>query len=156
MSKCEKTSNNKYFNCPALMSDGRIFTDYRSSTKVNEDLMKITDINNSYKYRQFLIDNGQNIIDLNNDYINDKGDCNECNFNEVPIETFCVYNKVNGKCEINNVNGIGQSNIYGSQKLEDYSPKLQSVTTYNIKKESCNTLKKNALISFAAMPGEMC
>ena len=72
MSKCQKTSNNKYFNCPALMSDGRIFTDYRSSTIVNEDLMKVTDINSSYKYRQFLINNGDNIIKLNNDYINDK------------------------------------------------------------------------------------
>ena len=28
---CNKTSNNKYFDCPALMSDGRIMTDYRSS-----------------------------------------------------------------------------------------------------------------------------
>ena len=156
MSKCQKTSNNKYFNCPALMSDGRIFTDYRSSTIVNEDLMKVTDINSSYKYRQFLINNGDNIIKLNNDYINDKGGCNECNFRDIPVETYCVYNKVNGKCEINNVNGIGQANKYGDNKLEGYSPNLQNTTTYNVKKESCSTLKNNALVSFAAMPGDIC
>ena len=33
---CNKTSNNKYFDCPALMSDGRIMTDYRSSTTLND------------------------------------------------------------------------------------------------------------------------
>ena len=29
MSKCSKTTNNKYFNCPPRMDDGRHFTDYR-------------------------------------------------------------------------------------------------------------------------------
>ena len=38
---CLKTSNNKYFDCPALMSDGRTFTDYRPSNYVN-DLIKTT------------------------------------------------------------------------------------------------------------------
>ena len=33
---CNKTSNNKYFDCPALMSDGRIMTDYRSATTLND------------------------------------------------------------------------------------------------------------------------
>ena len=33
---CNKTSNNKYFDCPALMSDGRVFTDYRPSSYVND------------------------------------------------------------------------------------------------------------------------
>ena len=28
--------NNKYLNCPALMSDGRQFTDYRANSKVNQ------------------------------------------------------------------------------------------------------------------------
>ena len=35
MTNCNKTSNNKYFNCPAKMSDGRHFTDYRPSCYVN-------------------------------------------------------------------------------------------------------------------------
>ena len=28
---CHKTTNNKYFQCPPRMSDGRHFTDYRSN-----------------------------------------------------------------------------------------------------------------------------
>ena len=33
---CDKTSNNKFFNCPPRMSDGRHFTDYRPSIYVND------------------------------------------------------------------------------------------------------------------------
>ena len=32
---CKKTSNNKYFNCPPRMDDGRHFTDYRPNDRVN-------------------------------------------------------------------------------------------------------------------------
>ena len=32
---CYKTTNNKYFNCPPRMSDGRHFTDYRPVCDVN-------------------------------------------------------------------------------------------------------------------------
>ena len=34
MSRCHP-SNNKYFDCPPRMSDGRNFTDYRPSCDVN-------------------------------------------------------------------------------------------------------------------------
>ena len=62
---CYKTSNNKYFDCPALMSDGRIFTDYRPSAYVN-DLMRVQNkVYDSYNYRQFLINNGLNVIKTN-------------------------------------------------------------------------------------------
>ena len=34
---CYKASNNKYFNCPPRMDDGRHFTDYRSSCDTNNN-----------------------------------------------------------------------------------------------------------------------
>ena len=33
---CNKTSNNKFFGCPARMDDGRHFTDYRPISYVND------------------------------------------------------------------------------------------------------------------------
>ena len=35
-----KVTNNKYQNCPALMSDGRQFTDYRSNSQINMNVME--------------------------------------------------------------------------------------------------------------------
>ena len=43
---CDKTSNNKYFSCPARMDDGRTFTDYRPSSSV-DDMIRYS---NKYKF----------------------------------------------------------------------------------------------------------
>ncbi len=81
--KYDKTSNNKYFQCPAMMNDGRIFTDYRGSTYVNDMIRFSNNIPSSYDYRQFLIHNGNNIMKVNT---------------------------VNSKCQDVNPNGIGLTN----------------------------------------------
>jgi len=52
---CNKTSNNKYFDCPARMDDGRIFTDYRPSSSVDDMIRYSNNVMSSYEYRQFLI-----------------------------------------------------------------------------------------------------
>ena len=65
MSSCYKTTNNKYFNAPPRMSDGRHFTDYRPSHELNMKISQDNDINDSYEYRQFLIDNGEKLMDVN-------------------------------------------------------------------------------------------
>ena len=75
MGSCFKTSNNKYFDCPALMEDGRAFTDYRPSSYVN-DLLRIQNrVYDSYSYRQFMIHNGLNIIETNDKYNDLKNGC---------------------------------------------------------------------------------
>ena len=66
---CNKTSNNKYFDCPALMSDGRIMTDYRQSCTVNDMIRLNNNVLSSNDYRQFLINNAEDIININQDYI---------------------------------------------------------------------------------------
>jgi hypothetical protein len=58
-------SNNKYNECPARMSDGRYFTDYRSSAMVEFDLQKKLNAPNSYTYRQFLINNAMDVMKSN-------------------------------------------------------------------------------------------
>ena len=126
---CNKTSNNKYFDCPALMSDGRVFTDYRPSSYVN-DLIRIENkVYDSYSYRQFLISNGLNIIETNDKYNNLKNGCDSCssgNVRQVPNEATCIYNKQFGLCMPNNTYGLGQNN-YASpfEPNEAYNPGYQ-------------------------------
>ena len=66
-SECFKISNNKYFNCPALMADGRTFTDYRPSCVIDQGILKNNNIRSSYEYRQFLIKNASTFMRENND-----------------------------------------------------------------------------------------
>ena len=54
---CFKTSDNKDKNCPARMDDGRIFTDYRPSSSVDDMIRYSNNVMSSYEYRQFLINN---------------------------------------------------------------------------------------------------
>ena len=107
---CLKTSNNKYFDCPALMSDGRTFTDYRPSNYVN-DLMRTTNgVYDSYSYRQFLINNAEGIISENNKYNLNKNGCPQCQYKVIGNETVCTYNTTYGLCSTNDCNGLGLTN----------------------------------------------
>ena len=38
---CNTASNNKHLDCPAIMSDGRTFTDYRPSSTV-DDMIRLS------------------------------------------------------------------------------------------------------------------
>ena len=59
---CHKISNNKYFDCPALMSDGRQFTDYRPSCDMNNMYRVKNGIPNSFQYRIFVTNNAEKIM----------------------------------------------------------------------------------------------
>lgn len=75
---CERPSNNKSFNCPPRMADGRHFTDYRPrcaqqfQDKISNKLMS------SYDQRMYLITNADDIIKLNaqNAYMTNR--CGPC------------------------------------------------------------------------------
>jgi len=108
---CNKTSNNKYFDCPARMDDGRIFTDYRQSSTVNDMIRYSNNTMSSYEYRQFLINNASKIMELNNTYIKDKAGCESCDYVSVPFQSECVWNENYGKCKMTDLNGVGIRNI---------------------------------------------
>ena len=58
--------DNKYFsnNCPSRMSDGRHFTTYVRSQKLDETYQKNNKLNlNEHQYRMFLQKNTDNVID---------------------------------------------------------------------------------------------
>jgi hypothetical protein len=58
-------SNNKFPACPALMSDGKIFTDYRAHKLADLELSKLNNIKDSQSYRLFLQENGETILKKN-------------------------------------------------------------------------------------------
>ena len=59
-------------NCPALMSDGRLMTDYRPSTTVNDMIRLNNNVKSSNEYRNFLINNASDIMNINENYIIEK------------------------------------------------------------------------------------
>ena len=62
---CYRTSNNKFFNAPPMMADGRNFTDYRPQCDVNNGLINENKIPNSHEYRMFLTQNGEKLMAVN-------------------------------------------------------------------------------------------
>ena len=62
---CYSGSNNIHFKDPALMSDSRLFTQFGSTCKANNSLKKDLGLNSNYDYRQYLINNGLNIMGSN-------------------------------------------------------------------------------------------
>ena len=59
---CTRASENKHWDCPPRMADGRLFTDYRPRCDI--DLQYVGDpvATNSYAYRQFLIRNADGVM----------------------------------------------------------------------------------------------
>lgn len=107
MNNCDKVSNNKYFNCPARMDDGRTFTDYRPSCFLENELQFSNKIPNSYEYRQFLIHNSVSIMNKNKD---NNIKYNGCTPQNVPIPNFkkeCSINTNSLECKIIDNSGIG-------------------------------------------------
>ncbi len=64
-STCYKGSNNIYSDFPAIMSDGRVYTEHDTSCEINNGILKNASISNNYEYRQYLINNGLDIMSQN-------------------------------------------------------------------------------------------
>ena len=72
--------DNFYKHCPPVMSDGRLFTDYRSNIRVNEYLKYVNGINRDDDYRLFLQSNAEKILDdqWENEVANKLRSANDC------------------------------------------------------------------------------
>lgn len=55
--------DNFHNSCPPMMSDGRLFTDYRTNIRANEHNKYINNIVRDDDYRMFLQNNGEKILD---------------------------------------------------------------------------------------------
>jgi hypothetical protein len=108
---CDRTTNNKYFDAPARMNDGRTFTDYRASSSVDDMIRYSNNVMSNYEYRQFLINNADEIMDVNRKYTEDKVGTRTCNAKEIPFHTTCDINPSFSKCSITNSEGVGLKNV---------------------------------------------
>lgn len=140
MSNCIKVSNNKYFDAPAIMSDGRAFTDYTQNYKMNDDIRFGNKVYSDYEYRQYLIKNGNKIINNNEKVSKMLNGYENCKLHSVDLNEVCNKNNEYSICKEHNKNGIGLKNSGVELKPQKYKPKLQ----------------KQKLIEESAKPGLKC
>ena len=62
-------SNNKFPKCPALMSDGKIFTDYNTHKVIDLNFASKNNVKGAQYYRLFLQDNAKKIIKKNSEAV---------------------------------------------------------------------------------------
>jgi hypothetical protein len=104
---CNKTSNNKYFGCPARMNDSRHFTDFRPNSYVNDLIRYSNNVPSSYNYRQFLIANASKIMNLNQKYAVLKNGNDMCNATPVKFQTIASVNQNTVTYKQGDSNGVG-------------------------------------------------
>ena len=95
-------------DCPPLMSDGRQFTDYRSSCYVHDLILKQNQITNSYDLKLLLTNRALELQKINREYYESKNSCMSCGECSVPDP--------NG--HINYWNRYGEWLGYGSSTVE--------------------------------------
>ena len=104
--------NNKYDNCPARMSDGRIFTDYRPGCFLNNSIIVSNKLTNNFEYRMYLTRNADKIINTNNKYIQYKYGCKDCDDTMLPESTKVICDKQVCRRKVVNTKGLGQGRQY--------------------------------------------
>lgn len=119
MSCSNKTTDNKYFNCPPRMDDGRHFTDYRPNCHFNNLVRANNAITNSHDYRMFLINNANKLMNLNLSYASQKNGCgprknDQTETTIVPEESIQICNKQSCNVDFVNKNGIGRGRKYNT------------------------------------------
>jgi hypothetical protein len=62
---CYSASNNIHFDLPPLMSDGRNYTNYKTPSTVNENIIRNNNIRTNNDYIRFLTNNAEKLIGLN-------------------------------------------------------------------------------------------
>ena len=150
---CKKTSNNKYFNCPPRMDDGRHFTDYRPNNHVNNLIRNRNNSVASFEYRQFLIHNASRIMEINNEYNLQINGCSPCNANPIFVENLCKVNNSVSKCESYDCNGLGQRSIAVASQPLPYNPGFQGNQMEKAFKPE--PVKQMNYVDYAAIPGKM-
>lgn len=63
---CFSSSNNIHFNFPPIMADGRNYASWQPDAVINKRIQQREGITNNWQYRQFLQNNGLEIMKFNN------------------------------------------------------------------------------------------
>lgn len=108
---CFAGSNNTNFGSPALMNDGR-FSNWNQDAAINQQIKTKNDITTNYKYRQFLVNNTDSIIERNQ--IEACGQCCNCPYSHGQNGYMGSNSNNQGphlyNCSTNNVRPMGYKN----------------------------------------------
>jgi hypothetical protein len=130
---CNKTSNNKYFECGPIMNDGRAFTDYRASSLTNAIIQGSNKMSNNQEYRQFMIQNAEQIMKINQNNAEMKVQCGPCDAKIPGSEIDCYYTPDGRQCEAANCgSGLGIVNRampMNSWKILPYDPTMRNMSS---------------------------
>ena len=63
---CYSASNNYNFNFPPIMSDSRNYSSWQPDAVINQRIQKQENIHSNWQYRQFLQNNGLQLMKYNN------------------------------------------------------------------------------------------
>lgn len=134
MMNCNRTTDNKHFDCPPRMADGRHFTDYRPECYVNDLIRADNGVNNNFQWRNFLTQNAEQLMDLNRQHACQKNCCGNC---ASPFNVGTMVPEVNkfvcnsGTCRLiqGDPNGLGTGRVYSNQGTE--CPNLPSAWPQN-------------------------
>ena len=63
---CYSGSNNIHFNFPPIMNDGRNYASWQPDAVINKRIQKQEKIRSNWEYRQYLQNNGLQIMNYNN------------------------------------------------------------------------------------------
>ncbi len=156
---CSKTSNNKHFNCPPRMDDGRHFTDYRPNCHINNLIQNNNSLHSSFQTRNFLTQNAMKLMELNREEACSANCCGPC---QKPYQIGTTLPEKSaeimggpvpcGQKEsqlplINSYNGkpLGCSswNVGDSKRTQNCcTPSLEAVNYYQFEKDNINVTRK--------------
>ena len=142
---CERMSDNKHFECPPRMADGRLFTDYRPRCDVNYgvDGLKSTAIGmDSYAYRQFLIANASKLMTSQRSAAYNIASCGPCKepYNVgtmLPEQNIVRCDKQTCKFSVQNPQGLGTGRDYGAGSSSAQADFLKYKHAEQFSKKTC-------------------
>ena len=119
---CYSATNNIHYDKPALMSDCRYLTNWKSNCEVNNHLKYNANLVTNYDYRQYLIKNAHEIMGFNH-----------------KLSVMCTSNSVLGNQPEYMNTGSDLKNLYLSRK-ELQNRLVAPILTQEqiLKKQSCN------------------
>ena len=130
---CSKPSDNKEFNCPPRMADGRHFTDYRPrctfNSRANYMIADPKHANgfkspplNSYDLRQYMIENSEALMGMNREMAFQRNMCGPCTETPsvehgtmLPEQTMVTCDKNACSISLNDPRGLGVGRQYNSK-----------------------------------------
>ena len=63
--QCFNASNNIHFDFPPIMADGRNYASWQPEAVINQRIQKQEDIKTNWQYRQYMTNNGIQIMNYN-------------------------------------------------------------------------------------------